>query len=67
MFGLNIADHVRLNWTRTGKNYTVHARAAERLAGLTSLIRIGVLALILIDGQADQFLVSSMPSHHDAK
>jgi hypothetical protein len=48
MFGLGIVDHVRLNLTRTGENYTVHARAAERLAGLTSRIRIGVLVLILV-------------------
>ena len=33
MFDLNVVDHVRLNLTRTGENYTVHARAAERLAG----------------------------------
>jgi hypothetical protein len=47
MFGLNIVDHVRLNLTQTGENYTVHARAAERLAGVTSGMRIGVLALIV--------------------
>jgi hypothetical protein len=47
MFGLHIVDHVRLNLTRTGENYTVHARAAERLAGRTAQIRIGVLVLIL--------------------
>ncbi len=52
MFGLGIVDHVRLNLTRTGENYTVHARAAERLAGLTSRIRIGVLALILVAAAA---------------
>ena len=47
MFELNIVDHMRLNLTRTGENYTVHARAAERLARLTGRIRIGVLALLL--------------------
>jgi hypothetical protein len=47
VFELNIVDHVRLNLTRTGENYTVHARAAERLARLTGRIRIGVLALLL--------------------
>jgi hypothetical protein len=52
MFGLGIVDHVRLNLTRTGENYTVHARAAERLASLTSRIRIGVLALILVAAAA---------------
>src|SRR4051812_36719340 len=48
MFGLGIVDHVRLNLTRTGENYTVHAAAAERLASLTSRVRIGVLALVLV-------------------
>lgn len=47
MFELSIVDHVRLNLTRTGENYTVHARAAERLARLTAGIRIGVLALLV--------------------
>ena len=52
MFDLGIVDHVRLNLTRTGENYTVHASAAERLAGLTARIRIGVLALLLIAAAA---------------
>src|SRR5437899_12929051 len=52
MFGLGIVDHVRLNLTRTSENYTVHARAAERLAALTSRIRIGVLVLILVAAAA---------------
>jgi hypothetical protein len=47
MFGLNIVDHVRLNLTRAGENYAVHARAAERLSRRTLRIRIGVLALML--------------------
>jgi hypothetical protein len=47
MFGLNIVDHVRLNLTRAGENYAVHARAAERLSRRTLIIRIGVLALLL--------------------
>jgi hypothetical protein len=47
MFGLGIVDHVRLNLTRTGENYTVHARAAERLARMTAWTRIGVLILLV--------------------
>ena len=47
MFELSIVDHVRLNLTRTGENYTVHARAADRLAKLTGRVRVGVLALLL--------------------
>ena len=47
MFDLNVVDHVRLNLTRTGENYTVHARAAERLARMTAWTRIGVLILLV--------------------
>ncbi len=47
MFDLNVVDHVRLNLTRTGENYTVHARAAERLAKMTAWTRIGVLILLV--------------------
>jgi uncharacterized membrane protein YdbT with pleckstrin-like domain len=46
MFRLSVVDHVRLNFDRTSQNYTVHARAAERLAALTAALRIGVLALM---------------------
>jgi hypothetical protein len=52
MFGLSIVDHVRLNLARTAENYTVHARAAERLALLTTRIRIGVLVLSLVAAAA---------------
>src|SRR3954463_5662919 len=48
MFGLNIVDHVRLNLTRASDNYTVHARAAERLAKVTWHTRLSVLALLLV-------------------
>jgi len=60
MFGLGIVDHVRLNLTRTGENYTVHARAAERLAGVTSRIRIGVLLLILLAAAASVMSLMEM-------
>jgi hypothetical protein len=46
MFRLSVVDHVRLNFDRTSQNYTVHARAAERLSALTAKVRIGVLVLI---------------------
>src|SRR3954463_1987293 len=52
MFGLNIVDHVRLNLTRASDNYTVHARAAERLAAVTRRIRLAFLALLLLAGGA---------------
>jgi hypothetical protein len=52
MFRLSVVDHVRLNLDRTGQNYTVHARAAERLAARTSTVRIGVLVLLGIAAAA---------------
>jgi hypothetical protein len=52
MFGLSIVDHVRLNLARTAENYTVHARAAERLALLTTRTRVGVLVLSLVAAAA---------------
>jgi hypothetical protein len=52
MFGLSIVDHLRLNLTRTGENYAVHACAADRLASRTSRVRIGVLVLSLLAAAA---------------
>jgi len=46
MFRLSVVDHVRLNFDQTSQNYTVHARAAERLAALTAIVRMGVLVLM---------------------
>jgi hypothetical protein len=45
MFRLSVVDHVRLNFGHAVQNYTVHARAAERLAALAWKVRIGVLTL----------------------
>jgi hypothetical protein len=52
MFRLSVVDHVRLNSDRTSQNYTVHAQAAERLAVLTSRVRIGVLVLLAVTAAA---------------
>ena len=46
MFRLGVVDHLRLNFDRTSQNYMVHAKAAERLAALTSRVRIAVLTLL---------------------
>jgi hypothetical protein len=46
MFHLGVIDHVRLNLARAAKNYTVHAKAAERLARRTSRARIAMLILV---------------------
>lgn len=46
MFRLGVVDHVRLNLEHASQNYTVHAKAADRLAARTSTVRIGVLVLL---------------------
>ncbi len=48
MFALTVIDHVRLNSEQSAQNYTVHARAAERLARFALTVRIAVLAFITI-------------------
>jgi len=48
MFRISVVDHIRLNFDRTSQNYTLHAKAAERLAATTARIRIGVLILLAI-------------------
>jgi len=46
MFRLGVVDHVRLNLEHASQNYTVHAKAADRLAARTSTVRISVLVLL---------------------
>jgi hypothetical protein len=46
MFPLSVVDHVRLNFGHAVQNYTVHARAAERLAAFTARARIAVVLLL---------------------
>jgi hypothetical protein len=67
MFGLSIVDHVRLNLARTADNYTVHARASERLAIATTRMRIGVLVLSLAAAAASIVsLIEPGPSYRIA-
>jgi len=48
MFSLTVIDHLRLDSEHVAQNYTVHARAAERLVGLVSSWRIGISALFAV-------------------
>jgi hypothetical protein len=48
MFSLTVIDHVRLDSEHVAQNYTIHARAAERLVGLVSAWRIGIATLLAI-------------------
>jgi hypothetical protein len=57
MFSVSVVDHVRLNFGHVIRNYTVHARAAERMAALALKLRITVLALL---GLATSSMVLSL-------
>jgi hypothetical protein len=46
MFCLSVVDHIRLDFGHVAQNYTVHAEAAERLAGYILKVRITILALL---------------------
>lgn len=46
MFSLTVLDHVRLDSEHCARNYTVHARAADRLATTAFATRI-VMAMLL--------------------
>jgi hypothetical protein len=46
MFCLSVVDHIRLDFGHVAQNYTVHAEAAERLAGHNLKVRVTILALL---------------------
>jgi hypothetical protein len=48
MFSLNVVDHVRLDSEHIAQNYTIHARAAERMVHLVFACRIVITALLAI-------------------
>jgi hypothetical protein len=46
MFSLTVVDHVRLDSEHVAQNYTVHARAAERIVRIVFALRLGIAALL---------------------
>jgi conflict system pore-forming effector with SLATT domain len=46
MFSLTVIDHVRLDCEHVARNYTMHARAADRFASLSFGVRIVMAALL---------------------
>jgi hypothetical protein len=46
MFSLEVTDHVRMDTEHVARNYTIHAKAAQRLARVVLIGRI-VMALLL--------------------
>src|SRR5262249_40168336 len=46
MFSLTVIDHVRLDCEHVARNYTMHARAADRFASLAFIVRM-VMAVLL--------------------
>lgn len=51
MFSLTVLDHVRLDSEHVARNYTVHARAADRLATVAFVSRI-IMAMLLATAAA---------------
>lgn len=45
MFSLSVVEHLRLNFGLVVQNYTAHARAAERLAGVAFKAKMVILGL----------------------
>jgi len=52
MFSVTTLDLVRLDSDHVAQNYTVHARAAERLAGAAFISRIVVVSLMTVAAAA---------------
>jgi hypothetical protein len=48
MFSLTVVDHVRLDSEHIAQNYTVHARASERIVGRVFVCRIVITALLAV-------------------
>jgi hypothetical protein len=46
MFNLTIVDHIRLSFGHVAQNYTRHAQAADRLAGVALNARLTILILL---------------------
>jgi hypothetical protein len=46
MFSLTVVDHVRLDSEHVARNYTVHARAAERIVRLVFVWRVAIAVLL---------------------
>src|SRR6202022_2077967 len=45
MFCVSVVDHVRLNFGHVMRNYSVHAKAGERMSALALKLRLPMLAL----------------------
>jgi hypothetical protein len=48
MFSLTVVDHVRLDSDHIAQNYTIHARAAERMVRFVFTCRIAIVVLLAI-------------------
>lgn len=48
MFSLSVIEHLRLNCDLIVQNYTVHARAAERLAATALRAKMAILGLLAL-------------------
>jgi hypothetical protein len=48
MFSLTVVDHVRLDSDHIAQNYTIHARAAERIVRFVFTFRIVIVVLLAV-------------------
>jgi hypothetical protein len=55
MFSVSVIEHIRLNCGVVVQNYTVHARAAERLAATALKARMTILGLLALATAATLF------------
>lgn len=61
MFSLTVIDHVRLDCEHVARNYTIHARAADRFANLSFIVRT-VLATLLAAAVAASVSSALLPA-----
>jgi len=61
MFSLTVIDHVRLDSEHVAQNYTIHARAADRLSQLSFWFRMS-MALLLTAAAAACIINLLMPA-----
>ena len=62
MFSLTVIDHVRLDSEHVARNYTLHARAADRFASLAFAVRM-VMAFSLAIATASCIAALLVPAH----
>jgi len=63
VFSLTVLDHVRLDCEHVARNYTLHARAADRFARMAFVVRM-VMAVLLATAAAACVASVLVPARH---